>query len=148
MRSPCAARWCEASSVPLANLGRALITYFLKDKTEYNLVAAFDHDPLKANLKYSGCPCYPLEKLPHLLSETKAEVGIITVPAEHAQTVADLLVRNKIKGILNFAPVTLTVPDTVYVENVDLALMLEKVLYFASHTDDPAKDGKEEKKES
>jgi redox-sensing transcriptional repressor len=117
--------------VGAGNLGRALITYFIKDKSEYNLAAAFDRDPLKTNIKYSGCPCHALEQLPDVVAETGAEVGIITVPAEHAQATADLLVENNIKGILNFAPVTLSVPETVYVENVDLALMLEKVLYFA-----------------
>jgi redox-sensing transcriptional repressor len=115
------------------NLGRALIAYFIREKTEYNLVAAFDRDPLKVNLKYNGCPCYSLDKLPEVIGETKASVAIITVPAENAQEVADLLAKNNIKGILNFAPVSLTVPDSVYVENVDLALMLEKVLYFSVH---------------
>jgi redox-sensing transcriptional repressor len=115
------------------NLGRALIAYFIKDKTEYNLVAAFDQDPLKVNVKYNGCPCHSIEKIPEVIAATKASVGIITVPAEGAQAVADLLVMNNIKGILNFAPVSLTVPKTVFVENVDLALMLEKVLYFSIH---------------
>ncbi|MBN2351488.1 MAG: redox-sensing transcriptional repressor Rex [Spirochaetales bacterium] len=119
--------------VGAGNLGRALIAYFIKDKTEYNLIAAFDSDPLKVNLKYNGCPCYSLEKIPELIAASQASVGIITVPAENAQSVADLLVENKIKGILNFAPVSLTVPESVYVENVDLALMLEKVLYFSVH---------------
>jgi redox-sensing transcriptional repressor len=120
------------------NLGRALIAYFIKDKTEYNLVAAFDQDPLKINLKYNGCPCYSLDKLPEIVAETKARVGIITVPAESAQATTDLLVKNNIKGILNFAPVSLTVPESVYVENVDLALMLEKVLYFSMHNENLA----------
>jgi redox-sensing transcriptional repressor len=122
--------------VGAGNLGRALISYFIKDKSEYNLVAAFDRDPLKTNIKYSGCPCHALEQLPAVVADTHAEVGIITVPAESAQATADLLVRNNIKGILNFAPVTLTVPEKVYVENVDLALMLEKVLYFSLYQSD------------
>ncbi len=122
--------------VGAGNLGRALITYFIKDNKEYNLVAAFDRDPLKSNLKYSGCPCHVLEDLPAVAAEKGAEIGIITVPAESAQAIADILVRNNIKGILNFAPVSLTVPPHVYVENVDLALMLEKVLYFALYNTD------------
>jgi redox-sensing transcriptional repressor len=121
------------------NLGRALIAYFIKDKTEYNLAAAFDSDPLKINMKYSGCPCHPVEELPDIVARTGAIVGIITVPAESAQAAADLLVRNNIKGILNFAPVSLSVPETVYVENVDLALMLEKALYFSVHREDREK---------
>lgn len=126
--------------VGAGNLGRALIAYFIKDKTEYNLVAAFDSDPLKVNLKYNGCPCLPLEKLSGVIAESKASVAIITVPAENAQSVADLLVQNNIKGILNFAPVSLAVPESVYVEDVDLALILEKVLYFSVHHQDEEKN--------
>jgi redox-sensing transcriptional repressor len=121
--------------IGVGNLGRALISYFTKDKSEYNLVASFDTDPLKVSLKFNGCPCYPLEKLGELIAEKGVVVGILTVPADHAQEIADLLVSNKIVGILNFAPVSLTVPSSVYVENVDLTMMLEKAIYFSLYRD-------------
>jgi redox-sensing transcriptional repressor len=124
------------------NLGRALISYFSQDKAEYNLVAAFDVDSLKINLKFNGCPCYPLEKLDDVISDEKVSIAIITVPTDSAQEIADRLVKNQISGILNFAPVSLTVPESIYVENVDLALMLEKTIYFSHYRE---KEPEEEK---
>ncbi len=121
--------------IGVGNLGRALISYFSKDRSEYDLVAAFDTDPLKNSLKFNGCPCYSLEKLDEIVKEKSVVAGIITVPAESAQGIADLLSRNNIVGILNFAPVSLAVPQTVYVENVDLTMMLEKAIYFSLYGD-------------
>jgi redox-sensing transcriptional repressor len=117
--------------IGVGNLGRALISYFSKDKSEFDLVAAFDTDPLKTSMKFNGCPCYSLEKLPSVIGEKGIVVGIITVPADFAQSIADILVKNNIQGILNFAPISLTVPRNVYVENVDLTIMLEKAIYFS-----------------
>jgi redox-sensing transcriptional repressor len=58
-------------------------------------------------------------------------VGIIAVPASAAQSITDSLVAAGVKGILNFAPVPLKVPSTVYVEDLDMTMSLEKVAYFA-----------------
>jgi len=118
--------------VGVGNLGRALISYFTKDRSELNLVAAFDKDPLKINLKFNGCSCYSIDRLSEVIIENHVTVGIITVTMESAQEIVDIFVKNKISGILNFAPVSLVTPPSVYVENVDLALMLEKVIYFSS----------------
>lgn len=52
------------------------------------------------------------------------------MPAEHAQQVANELVKSGIQGILNFSPVVLQVPSDVTVNNVDLALELENLNYF------------------
>jgi redox-sensing transcriptional repressor len=126
--------------VGVGNLGRALISYFAKDKSEFDLVAAFDTDPLKSSLKFNGCPCYGLEKLPAIVSDKKVEVGIITVPGDHAQATCDLLANNNLKGILNFAPVSLSVPKGMHVENVDLTVMLEKAIYFSLYRDEEKND--------
>ncbi len=56
-------------------------------------------------------------------------IGIIAVPAEYAQDIADILVETDIKGILNFAPVVLTIPEDVEIRNVDLTVNLEVLTY-------------------
>jgi redox-sensing transcriptional repressor len=58
-------------------------------------------------------------------------VAILTVPAIVAQESTELLVRNGIKGILNLAPVLLKVPDDVYVNNVNIMVELERLMYHA-----------------
>jgi redox-sensing transcriptional repressor len=58
-------------------------------------------------------------------------IGILTVPAEHAQTAAEHLVRAGVSGILNFAPTCLHIPEKIHVESIDMTVALEKVAFFA-----------------
>jgi len=58
-------------------------------------------------------------------------MGIVTVPRDQAQDVADGMVDAGIRGILNFAPVPLKVPPYVHVEDIDVSMSLEKVAFFA-----------------
>jgi redox-sensing transcriptional repressor len=58
-------------------------------------------------------------------------MGVITVPAEYAQGIADVFVMAGVRGIVNFAPVPLRVPDGVWLENMHITAVFEKVAYFA-----------------
>jgi redox-sensing transcriptional repressor len=80
-----------------------------------------------------------------VVREKDIGVAIIAVPSEEAQEVANLLVSAGVRGLVNFAPVRLCVPEGVYVENVDMSMTLERVAYFASEgkTAVPAGSGKE-----
>ncbi len=60
-------------------------------------------------------------------------IGILTVPPTAAQAAATALVEAGVGGILNFAPISLQVPEHVYVEDIDLTMSLEKTAYFARH---------------
>jgi redox-sensing transcriptional repressor len=117
--------------VGVGNLGRAILSYFAGRRPNLTIVAAFDSDPAKANRIIQGCPCHPTEQLASVIAEQGIRIGIIAVPAAAAQGLADLLVRAGVRGILNFAPVPLWVPGTIYVENMDMTMSLEKVAYFA-----------------
>lgn len=117
--------------IGVGNLGRAVIAYFSRRHPKLRIVTAFDKDPKKTNRLVHGCYCYSIDKLPTVFKEKGTELGIITVPVNQAQEVADMLVRSGVKGIMNFAPVPLSVPTDVYVENMDITTSLEKVAYFA-----------------
>jgi redox-sensing transcriptional repressor len=123
----------NAVLVGLGRLGRAMLSYFVSRRPGLSIVAAFDTDPAKVGRVVEGCRSYPLEELDARVAEIGTPVGIVAVPAEEAQGVADLLVRAGITGIANFAPISLDVPPHVFVENVDLTMSLEKVAYFAHH---------------
>jgi redox-sensing transcriptional repressor len=94
-------------------------------------VAAFDNDPGKANRVIHGCRCYPIDDLQQVVRERDIRLGVIAVPAPEAQPVANLLCQAGVRGLLNFAPLRLWVPEHVYVENLDVTMSLEKVAYFA-----------------
>jgi redox-sensing transcriptional repressor len=117
--------------VGVGNLGRAILTYFAGRRPKLTIVAAFDSDPLKYNRVIQGCRYYSIEHLPEMVRELDITIGVITVPANEAQWVADRLVHAGIRGILNYAPVRIRVPSTVYVEDIDMTMALEKVAYFA-----------------
>jgi redox-sensing transcriptional repressor len=66
-----------------------------------------------------------------VLQRDDIRAGIIAVPATDAQAVAERLVAAGVRGIVNYAPVPLRVPDDVYLEEQDMTTALERVAYFA-----------------
>jgi redox-sensing transcriptional repressor len=117
--------------VGVGNLGRAILSYFTYRHPGLTIVAAFDSDESKVERVISGCRCYNISDFDLKVKELSINVGIITVPAAQAQQVAEMMVAAGIKGILNFAPVPLKVPEGVYAERIDIASSLEKLAYFA-----------------
>jgi redox-sensing transcriptional repressor len=119
--------------VGVGNLGRAILAYFRGRRPNLSIVAAFDHDPGKVNRVIHGCRCYPMEELGAVVGEQGVEVAILAVPAGAAQGIADQLIASGVRGLLNFAPMSLRVPNNVYVEDLDMAISLERVAYFTRH---------------
>lgn len=117
--------------VGVGNLGRAILSYFTYRHPGLTIVAAFDSDDAKVNRVISGCRCYHISRFEEKVKELGINLGIITVPASHAQETADRMVAAGVKGILNFAPVPLKLPDDVFADRIDIASSLEKLAYFA-----------------
>ena len=90
-----------------------------------------------------GKPVYPIEKLPQFCKSHKVLMGIITVPAEGAQSVADQLIAVGVKAIWNFAPVHLDVPAGTLVQNENMATSLA---VLSVHLQAQIKEEKEIKK--
>ena len=123
-------RW-RLAIVGMGRLGQALADYPGLGEG-FEPVGFFDVDPEKIGKRLSRGVIEPLAKLEPAVAERGIEIGLITVPAEAAQEVADRLVRAGIKGILNFAPVVLEVPAHVPVENVDFLAGLARLSFFVS----------------
>ena len=117
--------------VGVGDLGRAILKFFPGRRPKLSIVAAFDNDPRKFGRVIQGCRVYNISDLSSVVAELGITIGTITVPAEEAQNVADILVREGINGILNFAPTNIRVPPNVYVEDINMTISLEKVAYFA-----------------
>ena len=118
--------------VGIGNLGRAVLSFFTGRRPKLFIVAAFDNDQSKVNRLIHGCRCYPVEQIVEQVRKDKITVGVICVPAGEAQAVAEQLVLGGVKGILNFAPVRLHLPEDIYIEDLDMTMGLEKVAYFAA----------------
>jgi redox-sensing transcriptional repressor len=117
--------------IGVGNLGKALLSYFSGRRPGLQVVAAFDNDPYKVNRVIHGCKCYAMTSLADEMKAQKIRVVILTIPAAAAQEVIEQAVKAGVKGVLNFAPVRLKTPPTVYVEEMDMTMALEKVAWFA-----------------
>src|SRR4051812_14102988 len=119
--------------VGLGNLGRALIGYRGFQQQGFRIVASFDTDPAKVGKSVEGVQIFHLDDLSKIAKEKGIRLAIIAVPAPAAQKVADALVAAGIEGILNFAPVTLTLPKQVQTIGVDLAIELEQLAFAVAN---------------
>jgi redox-sensing transcriptional repressor len=115
----------------IGNLGRALLAYFSDRRMAIQIIGAFDSDEQKVNRVLHGFRCYHVRMLNKIVAERNVDVGIIAVPAEQAQEVAERMVEAGIRGILNFAPTRLALPHGVYVEDINMSVSLERVAFMA-----------------
>ncbi len=117
--------------VGVGSLGTALLNYRGFENSGMQIVAAVETDEEKIGEIYGKIKIFSLEKLPDLIATLNPSIAIIATPKEVAQETADLLVSNGLKGIWNFTPVSLDVPEDVIVENVDiypsLAVLVRKI---------------------
>ena len=117
--------------IGVGNLGEALLGYKAFESEKFRIVALFDIDPEKVGRKIHDIPCYDVEMMPQVLNDQGIEVLIITTPSSAAQDVVEKATSSaSIKGILNFAPTALGVPEHVILYNVDIFVELEKLLFY------------------
>jgi len=118
----------EMFLVGAGSLGKALMGY--KRFQDYNIgiAAAFDVSDAVVGTEIDEKPVLPLSKFPSLCRRMHVKFGIICVPAEAAQGVADMMASSGIEAIWNFAPVNLDVPDTVIMHNENLTASLSILL--------------------
>ena len=118
--------------VGAGNLGRALLAYRGFDQKGFRLIAVFDADPGKVGKKHGGFVIQSLTEMAAAVQKQNIKLAMIAVPADNAQDVADQLVAAGVRGLLNFAPVSLTVPPDVALNAVDLAVQLEQLSFQVS----------------
>lgn len=116
--------------VGVGNLGLALLSYRGFEKEGFEIIAAFDAAPQRKRDKEIKQPILGMDELSSFVHEHGVKMAILSVPAAVAQSVANTVIESGISGILNFAPMVLTVPEDVMVNNVNLAIELENLSYF------------------
>jgi len=113
----------NAVLVGAGKLGLALLGYVGFDAYGLQILAAFDIAP-SMDLTENGKPVLPMDDLEGFCRANKVAMGIITVPAPHAQQVCNQLIAGGIKAIWNFAPTHLQVPENILVQNENMATSL------------------------
>ncbi len=125
-------RW-RVALVGVGRIGSALLGYRDLRNRGFDVVAAFDVDPGKVGTEVDGIRIVPMDRLEVVVEERGVEMGIVAVPPDAAQDVADRLAEAGVRALLNFAPVKLDVPDEVVVRSMDVALELEGLSFALSH---------------
>jgi redox-sensing transcriptional repressor len=115
--------------VGAGNIGRALSSYRGFMAKGFRLVAVFDNDAGKVGKRLGPFTIQPLSDIPATVEKQQIRLAILAVPADAAQDVADQIVAAGVRGLLNFAPVSLTVPPDVAMNSVDVAVQLEQLSF-------------------
>ena len=112
------------------NLGQAIANYNRFSESGLSIECIFDANPKLIGMRLRDIEIKDIDTLTQYLQENSTDIGIICVPRINAQKVTDMLVKSGVKGIWNFAPVDLVVPDDVKVENVHLSESLLTLVYL------------------
>ena len=112
------------------NLGRALVKYEGFQKRGFVIKGIFDNNPSKIGKKLDHIFIYNIKEIEKIIQAEKINIGIIVVPADSAQEVADKMVAGGVKAILNFAPIHITLPPEIKIHNVDLSIEFEGLTYY------------------
>ena len=112
------------------NLGKALVKYKGFQKRGFVIKGIFDNNPSKIGNKLVHIFIYDIKEVEKFIQAKNINIGILVVPADSAQEVADKMVAGGIKAILNFAPVHIILPSEIKIHNVDLSIEFEGLTYY------------------
>ena len=116
--------------VGFGDLGQAIAHYGGFASKGFHIEAIFDNDPAKIGEKTNGKEVQDIKNLAKIIAKLKIKMAVIAVPAAAAQTVSDILIEAGIRAILNYAPITLTVPENVQVQYIDPVVHLQRMTYY------------------
>ncbi|MFD2168625.1 redox-sensing transcriptional repressor Rex [Tumebacillus lipolyticus] len=123
-------RHLNVALVGAGHLGIALSNYNRYTNEKMSIAAIFDTDREKIGTQVGNLIIQHIDELEQAVREKEIRIGMITVPAPYAQGVADRLVEAGVKGILNFAPVSLLVPSDVHLRSADVTTELQSLAYY------------------
>ncbi len=119
--------------VGAGKIGAALVQYRGFKQRGFQILAAYDNDSAKIGKTMDGIPIRDISLLEKDANKEAADIAVLAVPGDHAQTQVNRLVAAGIKAVLNFAPAQLQVPSDVTVKNVNMAMELEGLSYALSN---------------
>ncbi len=120
----------QVALVGVGHVGQALINYDGFNRKGFEIIMAFDESPKVIGKKFGNLVVKSIDELEEELKIIPVDIGAISVPAENAQEVCDRLINNGVRAILNYAPVSLKVPEGIQLATVDPVLKLQKMTYY------------------
>lgn len=120
----------EVVLVGAGDLGRAIAHYKGFKDRGFHICCVFDSSPEKVGKKLGEFTIQSTENAPRVIAERGIKMAMIAVPAQHAQGVAEMLVEAGVRAILNYAPISLNLPDTVRVQYIDPVVHMQRMTYY------------------
>lgn len=120
----------DVAVVGAGDMGHALARYPGFVNRGFRIVMVFDNDQAKVGQKIGEFTVQDTSNMIEDIRKVGIEVAMLTVPAAAAQEVTDMLVKAGVKAILNYAPISLTVPEDVRVQHIDPATHLQRMTYY------------------
>ncbi len=120
----------DVALIGAGDLGRALANYNGFADRGFHIKVIFDSDPNRIGQTLAGIAVQDIRGLAGHVAEHDIRLAMLAVPASAAQAVADLLVKAGVRGILNYAPINLRVPDDVLVQYIDPVVHLQRMTFY------------------
>jgi redox-sensing transcriptional repressor len=120
----------DVAVVGAGDIGSAIAQYQGFTNRGFRVVMIFDKDPEKIGAQVGSFTVQRVEELESLVQEARIEIAMIAVPGAEAQSVADRLVKAGVQAILNYAPISISVPEGVHVQYIDPVIHLQRMTYY------------------
>lgn len=120
--------------VGAGDLGSAIAHYRGFEDRGFRICWLFDADPTKIGKQVANFAILPMAEIERVIHENACQIAMIAVPAEHAQSVADVLIKAGVRSILNYAPINLNVPEHVMVQYIDPVVHLQHMTFYLRET--------------
>jgi redox-sensing transcriptional repressor len=120
----------DIALVGAGDLGHAIVHYGGFEGRGFRVACVFDNNPQKIGRNLGKLEIYDVALLPQKVEELGIRIAIVAVPTSAAQAVVDGLVTIGIRAILNYAPITVTVPPGVRVQYIDPVVHLQRMTYY------------------
>lgn len=123
-------RMWDVAVVGMGDIGHAIARYQGLSNRGFNVVLLFDHDPAKIGEKVGDLVIRDVKEMASAIRAEDVKMAMLAVPAPAAQQVADKLVEAGIKAILNYAPVSISLPSHVHLQYIDPVIGLQRMSYY------------------
>jgi redox-sensing transcriptional repressor len=123
-------RQWDVAVVGIGDIGHAIARYQGLNIRGFNVVLLFDQDPAKIGEKVGDLVIRDVKDMVSAIRTEEVKMAMLTVPATAAQQVADKLVEAGVKAILNYAPVSISLPSHVHLQYIDPVIGLQRMSYY------------------
>jgi redox-sensing transcriptional repressor len=123
-------RMWDVAVVGMGDIGHAIARYQGLNNRGFNVVLLFDHDPAKIGEKVGDLVIRDAKEMVSAIRAEDVKMAMLAVPATAAQQVADKLVEAGVKAILNYAPVSISLPSHVHLQYIDPVIGLQRMSYY------------------